>query len=894
MGCGPSKNGHDLVAAVNGSPKVKVKEGEYERDKGLKVGLEMTASAVASILTSNGDAKSSNSSVPISINEQRRSSDTPGPDPRRQILTFFNTIDGADAMRAGKNSLSEELGASSNGIVDKSLNIDEVPLYLKDGDNSRDSVFTVWRPCSSDAIRKMVEGQAVGKGLDIKGKSAKAGELSGFVPYLQIHNEDDKSRVQTLERGGRTRIFFASQQARDAVMDELGPLQNHILNAVQDAKRTVKQNVLAMGFVMAAAGRSTSKVVSKASSSAVTSIKSSVSSTGSSVMASSRDLSSTAKITGSGAVLPDKSDSTENTCLSDNIAAGGSDQSKMAASPSSLLSTNMTKITPSLTSKILTLRKHSTDLVTSTADMIASPINDGLRKGASMTVFSVTTFSRQTTDTVVDAANLASTTARSGLDLAASTASTFTKPIHKSLKDLSVKGLGLGGGKNDTEVQWALKRLLWDMDDPSIRTIDDYIPSCYGIELPDRLLWQAFVVDSDISRPEGSKFYNARPSQPAFQDMNFIAISKSRKLRKKGPKSSDPLVVLYQTCNGTSGDNDDPMDPRGLVMAYEECGRVLPVVSDFDCFTMGSKNVGYVPLADDQLELLNWCISNIEEVLKTQDKSAKNTSWTDRWLQVLKSNATKGFHPNIPKYGFGDAKVCLRWTVCLIAVLAHVINVVLLHFLRQSYSIVEDAVSFLQGSGAVRHGAECFNYYFPQELDDEFLIVSELFPEKWRYVSVRELQDFLFERIQEGYTFPLNPKWLLCDGPRWMQLYDGLLQSNAPFVQESMNAWFPGKVRDRIDWIRRNHPDGFHSDTPVDGDVCGTEAMDLALLDLDRHCVFRKARIKICSLLFMVQLLESIRRRRCEALGSQEFVEGEEEETEAIGALHGPDFEEPK
>ena len=25
--------------------------------------------------------------------------------------------------------------------------------------------------------------------------------------------------------------------------------------------------------------------------------------------------------------------------------------------------------------------------------------------------------------------------------------------------------------------------------------------------------------------------------------------------------------------------------------------------------------------------------------------------------------------------------------------------------------------------GAVRHGAECFNFYFPQDLDDEFLVV---------------------------------------------------------------------------------------------------------------------------------------------------------------------------
>ena len=36
------------------------------------------------------------------------------------------------------------------------------------------------------ALRMMLEGRATGKGLNVKGKSAKTGELSGFVPFLQI------------------------------------------------------------------------------------------------------------------------------------------------------------------------------------------------------------------------------------------------------------------------------------------------------------------------------------------------------------------------------------------------------------------------------------------------------------------------------------------------------------------------------------------------------------------------------------------------------------------------------------------------------------------------------------------------------------------------------------
>ena len=37
-----------------------------------------------------------------------------------------------------------------------------------------------------DAIAKMLSGAAVGKGLNVKGKSAKKGVLSGFVPFVQI------------------------------------------------------------------------------------------------------------------------------------------------------------------------------------------------------------------------------------------------------------------------------------------------------------------------------------------------------------------------------------------------------------------------------------------------------------------------------------------------------------------------------------------------------------------------------------------------------------------------------------------------------------------------------------------------------------------------------------
>ena len=67
---------------------------------------------------------------------------------------------------------------------------------------------------------------------------------------------------------------------------------------------------------------------------------------------------------------------------------------------------------------------------------------------------------------------------------------------------------------------------------------------------------------------------------------------------------------------------------------------------------------------------------------------------------MLKEEARRGFHPHLPKYGFGD---------------------------MTSYGLIGTIVGAMSDSGAVRHGAECFNFYFPQELDPDFLIVWDGF-----------------------------------------------------------------------------------------------------------------------------------------------------------------------
>ena len=87
-------------------------------------------------------------------------------DPRWQILTFFNDL----ALEGTNHS------ESNNFLISQEKKL-LMPLMLRAF--SRAGVFSVWRPTSSDAIRKMITGEGTGKGLDIKGKSAKCGKYSG-------------------------------------------------------------------------------------------------------------------------------------------------------------------------------------------------------------------------------------------------------------------------------------------------------------------------------------------------------------------------------------------------------------------------------------------------------------------------------------------------------------------------------------------------------------------------------------------------------------------------------------------------------------------------------------------------------------------------------------------
>jgi hypothetical protein len=86
-----------------------------------------------------------------------------------------------------------------------------------------------------DAIRKMMSGEATGKGLEIKGKSAKKGMLSSLVPFVQIYEEQHKERIRECVKDGTMRVFFPTERARDDAAEMLNDVVEMMMFFVQDA-----------------------------------------------------------------------------------------------------------------------------------------------------------------------------------------------------------------------------------------------------------------------------------------------------------------------------------------------------------------------------------------------------------------------------------------------------------------------------------------------------------------------------------------------------------------------------------------------------------------------------------------------------------------------------------
>jgi len=108
---------------------------------------------------------------------------------------------------------------------------------------------------------------------------------------------------------------------------------------------------------------------------------------------------------------------------------------------------------------------------------------------------------------------------------------------------------------------------------------------------------------------------------------------------------------------------------------------------------------------------------------------------------------------------------------------------------------------------------------------------------------------------------PLSLRWILCD-PGWKKVYDKLIASKKPNVQDSLDIWYPGIIRRRIQQISTKFPQGFVSsnDNSVHADLSIGVRFDLAQLELNRH------RIRLSSLR---KIKEALSRR---SHGSEMFL----------------------
>lgn len=134
-----------------------------------------------------------------------------------------------------------------------------------------------------------------------------------------------------------------------------------------------------------------------------------------------------------------------------------------------------------------------------------------------------------------------------------------------------------------------------------IESIDTFDGETCGLEVPERLLWEAFVVRGEISHEAGGYGPTGRDSEPAFMSLNLVALTEQH-------LTDTPSAVLWQH------DLMNPLNPRGLLMAHEE-DQVRPVASDIDAFLLGTKNVAYPsPLPPEHIAVLKWMLERIDEV----------------------------------------------------------------------------------------------------------------------------------------------------------------------------------------------------------------------------------------------------------------------------------------
>ena len=486
------------------------------------------------------------------------------------------------------------------------------------------SVFTVWRPCSNNAIRKMMEGKGVGKGLDIKGKSATQGKLSGYVPFLQIHSQADKYKIDLLPRDARMRIFYGSSRTRQAAIDMLTQVRDEIVDAVDASEQDLSQ-IMRDSF-------SESDVHPKTASSIdgdemVDDKRNGRSST----IASTRSNSSifnyelASQLKQKWEMLDPSID------LIDDYAA----QSIYGVEIAERLFWEAFVIRQD---QLCQLWKHC-DMETKDGVGCASTANieQTFAEKLMQRILHITTETNNNvddsskTDSVVEWVQNATTRAWSFIILDRDRfVQEVLRPIRKDGADFPSKFSSFVG---------VLRR------------------SGFREETTGRghakFFHQYFQRDRvDLCRLIGSEHDTGRKSMPNLQDDNF------KSMRKVPKTKNEPRVVVWHL--EEDGDNHHSnLCPHNLLMAYEEHGRVVPVVSDFDGFLMGTKRIHFDQcLPPEQVDLVRSEIRIAQDIL---EGIASGDSWAARWMYA--SSAYPKKQPIMPQFGFGDKSPTLSWKV---------------------------------------------------------------------------------------------------------------------------------------------------------------------------------------------------------------------------------------
>jgi len=789
-------------------------------------------------------------------------------DPRQRIHRFFQGV-----AQKGEWKLREETVKRQSVLLHEMLHSsdstteeegDQRARLLKEVISCFDfaSVFTVWRPTSHDAIRKMMETKGVGKGLDIKGKSAKFGRLSGYVPFLQVHNDNDKNKILALPASGRVRVFYASEKTRKKALHIFEIVCDEMVEAVEQSQEELTEFFRLRDSV---SGMS----VSDGNHDRFQDDAQQVVDNDEDFLAQAEAAKRMSAQTDPGPTT--KRDSTQSddpgpygdgTDYDDGFNPRGSAGSNRrptfrfgslaASSTGALRRTSTTGVGSASTRlgiSIASRRIQEWEMDDPTIRLINEYSREhnifGLdvperllweafvvrqevhcchwrnhfiseNRRRSLEDFSYNGYVIKEEKEEAGDGNPTSCPKENGDgDTTHSPQEKFPQKLMRRMMEVEKQGSGekvvkwVHDAANDSWsfviidpdkfVQDVLLPIQGDgTNGLNSNNNPSNVPAATSTMLSRKKKYSSFVgalrgmgfAEQTTGKGHarfchqyfqkghieacaliGSEHDVGRNSMASSQDANF------KSLRKIPKYAGEPRVVLWAHDEGTR----NPLCPHNLLMAYEANGKVVPVVSDFDGFLVGTKRIRFdQELPKAQVELIKSEIKIAQDILAG---NAKGDSWAGKWDYAARDYYAK--IPPMPRFGFGDSK---------------------------SYGIMEEAVKCLaKTDGAVRHGAECFNYAFPQEMDQSFLVISDTIEGgvRWKYVDSSQLHYFLQNRVKDGYTFPLNPKWVLCD-PGWSKLYDSLIHSDNPNIKASYDVWFPPSsgVREMMEKTKERFPQG--------------------------------------------------------------------------------------